>query len=166
MKLKLAALAASTGLATSAFLVGLPAGAQGAPLPLTVTPTSGTDAVFTVSGTGCILEGVPGVIDVFVDGAPLTNDDPNNPDLADEEGSWAIEVSPADPTAPLEPGTLTITATCTVNDGADPATPIVTYDPATYEILAAEVPAEPAPAPAPDAPAPATPVVAEPTFTG
>ena len=166
MKLKLAALAASTGLATTAFLVGLPAGAQEAPLPLTVTPTSGTDGVFAVSGAGCLGELGPGVIDVFIDGEPLVNDDPANPDVADDEGNFAIDVSPADPSIPLEPGVLEITATCTVNDGS--GTVIATYGPASYEILAATPPAStpPAPAPAPEAPAPAVPVVADPTFTG
>jgi len=166
MKLKLAALAASTGLATSAFLAGVPVGAQEAPLPLTVTPTSGADGVFTVSGAGCLGELGPGVIDLFIDGQPLVNDDPENPDLADDEGNWLIDVSPADPSIPLEPAVLEITADCSVNDGT--GTIIATYGPATYEIVAAPAPA-PAPgdpAPAPEAPAPATPVVAEPTFTG
>jgi hypothetical protein len=163
MKFKLAALAASTGLATSAFF-GLPAGAQEGPpaLPVTVDPASGTDGVFTVSGGGCLGEQGPGVIDVFIDGEPLVNDDPNAPDLADDAGNWAIPVSPADPSIPLEPGVLEITATCSVNDGT--GTLIATYGPATYEIVAA-APA-PAPAPEPEAPAPAVPVVAEPTFTG
>jgi hypothetical protein len=162
MKLKLAALAASTGLATSAFFVGLPAGAQEGPpaLPVTVDPASGSDGVFTVSGSGCLGEQGPGVIDVFIDGEALVNDDPNAPDLADEAGNWAIPVSPADPSIPLEPGVLEITATCSVNDGS--GTLIATYGPATYEIVAAA----PAPEPVPEAPAPAVPVVAEPTFTG
>lgn len=163
MKLKLAALAASTGLAASAFFAAVPAGAQ-APLPLTVTPTSGADGVFNVSGTGCVAEETgPGVIDLFIDGEPLVNDDPENPDVADDEGNWTIDVSPADPSIPLEPGVLEITATCTVNDGS--GTVIATYAPASYEIVAA-APAPVDPAPAPEAPAPATPVVAEPTFTG
>jgi hypothetical protein len=162
MKLKLAAVAASTGLAASAFFAAVPVGAQEAP-PLTVTPTSGTDGVFTVSGAGCLAaETGPGVIDLFIDGQALVNDDPNNPDIADDEGNWAIDVSPADPSVPLEPGVLEITADCTVNDGT--GTIIVTYAPATYEITAA-APA-PAPAPAPEAPPAAEPVVAEPTFTG
>lgn len=165
MKLKLATLAATTGLATSAFLVGLPAGAQEAPLPLTVTPTSGADGVFNVSGTGCVAEETgPGVIDLFIDGQALVNDDPENPDVADEEGNWSIDVSPADPSVPLEPGVLEITATCTVNDGT--GTVVATYAPASYEIVAAPAPVDPAPAPEAPAPAPAVPVVAEPTFTG
>jgi hypothetical protein len=163
MKLKLAALAASTGLATSAFFGVLPADAQA--LGLTVTPTSGTDGVFNVSGSGCLGELGPGVVDLFIDGQPLVNDDVADPDVADEEGNWSIDVSPEDPTIPLEPGVLTITATCTVNDGS--GTPIVEYSPATYEIVAAQDPAPaPEPEPVPEAPAPATPVVAEPTFTG
>ena len=170
MKLTLAALAASTGLATSAFFGVLPADAQAQ--PLTVTPTSGTDGVFNVAGGGCLGEQGPGTIDVFIDGQPLVNDDVENPDIADEEGNWSIDISPADPSIPLEPGVLTITATCSVNDAS--GTVIAEYGPATYEILAAEEPAPepapepeaPAPAPEPEAPAPATPVVAQPTFTG
>ena len=167
MKLKLAALAASTGLATSAFFGVLPADAQA--LALTVTPTSGTDGVFNVSGSGCLGEQGPGAIDLFIDDQPLVNDDVENPDVADEDGNWSIDVSPADPSIPLQPGVLTITATCTVNDAS--GTPIVEYSPATYEIVAAEEPApepapEPEPEPEPEAPAPATPVVAQPTFTG
>jgi hypothetical protein len=163
MKLKLAALAASTGLATSAFFGVLPADAQVEPQPLTVTPTSGTDGVFNVSGGGCITESGVGTIDVFIDGQPLVNDDVENPDIADEEGFWSIDVSPADPSIPLEPGVLTITATCFVNDAS--GTVIAEYGPGTYEIVAAQEPA-PEPAPEPEAPAPATPVVAEPSFTG
>ena len=165
MKLKLAALAASTGLATSAFFGVLPADAQA--LGLTVTPTSGTDGVFNVAGSGCLGELGPGTIDVFIDGQPLVNDDVENPDIADEEGNWSIDVSPADPSVPLEPGVLSITATCSVNDAS--GTVIAEYGPATYEIVAAQEPAptpEPEPEPEPEAPAPATPVVAEPTFTG
>lgn len=161
MKLKLAALAASTGLATSAFLAGMPAGAQEGSLPLTVDPTSGADGVFSVSGGGCLGEQGPGVIDLFIDGQPLVNDDPNNPDLADDAGNWIIDVTPADPTVPLEPGTVEITATCSVNDGS--GTVIATYGPATYEIVASTTTTAPPP---PEAPAPAQPVVAEPTFTG
>lgn len=167
MKLKLAALAVSTGLATSAFLVGVPAGAQEeGPLPLTVTPTSGADGVFSVSGGGCVGEEGPGVIDLFIDGAPLVNDDPENPDVADEEGNWIIDVSPADPSVPLEPGTYEITADCTVNDGS--GTVIAEYGPATYELTGdAPAPATTVPAaPSEEILAPAVPVVAEPTFTG
>jgi hypothetical protein len=166
LKIRLAAVAASTGFAASALLAGVPAGAQPAPLPLTIDPTSGADAVFTVSGEGCLLDDVPGVIDVFVDGQPLTNDDPENPDLADPDGSWIFEISPDPGTGPVPPGVVEITATCTVNDGS--GTEIVQYAPAAYEVTAAPEPepAPEAPAPAPEAPAPAVPVVAQPTFTG
>jgi hypothetical protein len=161
MKLKLAALAASTGFAASAFFAGMPAGAQEGSLPLTVDPTSGTDGVFSVSGSGCVSEAGPGVIDLFIDGEPLVNDDPANPDLADDAGNWVIDVTPADPTIPLEPGTVEITATCSVNDGQGNV--IATYGPATYEIVASTTTTAP---PAPEEPAPAQPVRAQPTFTG
>ncbi len=164
MKLRLAALAASTGLAT-AVLAGAPAGAQDAPnLPLTVDPTSGTDGVFTVSGDSCINnETGVGVFNVFIDGEGLVNDDPENPNVANEDGTWSLVVEPFDPSIPLQPGTLEVTAECYVNDAS--GTVIATYGPATYEILPGEQP--PAEEPPAEEPAPpAQPVVAQPTFTG
>jgi hypothetical protein len=163
MKSRLAAAAAASGIAAAALFSVVPAGAQeGGPLPLTVDPATSSDGVFTVSGTGCVAETGPGVIDIFVDGQPLTNDDPQNPDLANADGTWSFELSPDDPTTALEPGVLEITATCSVNDGT--GTAIVEYAPATHEIVAATTPTTP-PAPAPEAPVP-TPVVIEPDFTG
>jgi hypothetical protein len=114
-------------------------------------------------------DGTPGVIDVFVDGSPLTNDDPLNPDLADPDGTWTFTIEPAPGSGPIEPGVLQITATCTVNDGT--GTPIVTYAPATHEVTAAPAPTPTtpptteAPASAPAAPA-AAPVTAQPKTTG
>ena len=113
MKFRLAAATAATGIAAASTLLWVvPAAAQEeppaetGPLPLTVDPASGSDALFTVSGTGCVGPQGPGTFDVFVDGSPLTNDDPNNPDLADAEGNWSIDISPADPSVPLSPGVL------------------------------------------------------------
>jgi hypothetical protein len=163
MKFRLAAAAAASGIAATALFSFVPAGAQeGGALPLTVDPASSSNGVFTVSGTGCLDGENPGVIDVFVDGSPLTNDDPQNPDLANPDGTWSFELSPDDPTVPLEPGVLEITATCTVNDGS--GTEIVQYAPATHEIVAGTTTTAP-PAPAPVAPV-ADPVVVDPTFTG
>jgi hypothetical protein len=174
MKFRLAAATAATGIAAASTLLWVvPAAAQeeppAGPLPLTVDPTSGSDALFTVSGTGCVGPQGPGAFDVFVDGSALTNDDPDNPDLADAEGNWSIDISPADPTVPLSPGVLEITATCSVNDAS--GTEIVEYSPATYEITGAPAPTPTAPptdTPAPPvlvAPA-AVAVVGDPDFTG
>ena len=166
MKFRLAAAAAAaSGIAATALFSFVPAGAQeGGPLPLTVDPASSSNGVFTVSGTGCVANESPGVIDILVDGQPLTNDDPQNPDLANPDGTWSFEISPDDPSVALEPGVLDITARCTVNDGS--GTDIVLYAPATHEIVAAPTPTTVAPpAPAPVAPA-ADPVVADPDFTG
>jgi pyruvate dehydrogenase E2 component (dihydrolipoamide acetyltransferase) len=161
MTIRLAAVAASTSLAASALLGALPAGAQEGPLPLTVDPPSGTDAVFTVSGTDCVQDGTPGFVEIFIDGEFV----PGDTDVADDDGSWAFEISPEG--AAPDPGVLEITATCTDDSGAT----IVEYAAATYEVVAASAPQPtpeaPAPeAPAPAAPAPARPVVAQPTFTG
>lgn len=159
MTIRLAAVAASTSFAASALLGALPAGAQEGPLPLSVDPASGTDAVFTVSGTDCVQDGTPGFVDIFIDGEFV----PGDTDVADDDGSWAFDISPEGGVP--DPGVLAITATCTDESGA----PIVEYAPATYEILATPAPAPEAPAPespAPQAPAPARPVVAQPTFTG
>ena len=115
--------------------------------------------MFTVSGTGCVQDDTPGFVEIFIDGEFV----PGDTDLADDDGSWAFEISP-DGGAPA-PGVLAITATCTDEGDAT----IVTYAGATYEVLAAPAPQPEAPAPeapAPQAPAPARPVVAQPTFTG
>jgi hypothetical protein len=172
MKIWRAATAATTGLAASALLAGVPAGASFPTFPLTVNPATSTDAVFDVSGTGCVKDGAPGVIDVFIDGAPLTNDDPNNPDLADADGSWTFTIEPAPGSGLGEPGVLQITASCTINDGS--GTEILRYAPASHEVVAAPSPTPtptPEPTPAPETPspapaAPAAPVTAQPKTTG
>jgi hypothetical protein len=176
MKTRLVAAAATTGFAVSALLAGTPAGAQAEPLPLTIDPASGTDGVFTVSGTGCVAETGPGAVIIEVAGAPLENADPASPLIANEDGTWSLGVEPVGGLP--DPGTIEVTAECNVNDGAATPTPIVTYAPASYELLPTETPdptAPPAtdpPAPvAPDevilqAPAPAQPVAADPDYTG
>lgn len=174
MKTRLVAAAATTGFAVSVLLAGTPAGAQAEPLPLTIDPASGTDGVFTVSGTGCVADTGPGAVIIEVAGAPLENADPTNPLIANEDGSWSLAVEPVGGLP--DPGLIEVTAECNVNDGAATPTPIVTYAPASYELLPTETPDPTTPpatdAPTPDdgvvveAPAPAEPVAADPTYTG
>lgn len=171
MKHRLASLAAATGFGAAALVAAVPAGAQSEePLPLTVDPPSGpVGTEVTLTGEGCLGELGPGAIEVFVDGVPVEDDDPDNPSLADETGAWGYIIVPQ---PGVQPGVYQVTAICVVNDGS--GTVIAEYGPSPFEVTGdttpePEEPEEPegpgfAEEPAP--PAPATPVVAAPSFTG
>jgi hypothetical protein len=163
MKIRLAAIAATTGFAATAFFAVAPVGAQPAPLPLPITPTSGpVGTTIDLAGTDCLSPAGPGAIEVFVDGAPLINADPANPVLANTDGTWTYPITP-DVGSPA--GTYQITASCFVNDGT--GTLIVAYGPTAFELTEAPAPApEPVPEAPAEEPAPAVAVVAEPDFTG
>jgi hypothetical protein len=167
MRIRRAAVAATTGLVVSALLAGVPVGAQTATLPLNVSPTSGpVGTVVDISGSGCLGPQGPGAVLVFAlfagEELPPVDADPDNPVIADAQGNWSFPVEILPEAA--EAGTFDIAARCTVNDGS--GTVIAEYSRVPFTVTDGTPP----PAPAPEAPvaemAPAKPVEAKPTFTG
>lgn len=167
MRIRRAAVAATTGLVVSALLAGVPVGAQTATLPLNVSPTSGpVGTVVDIWGSGCLGPQGPGAVLVFAlfqgEELPPVDADPDNPVIADAQGNWSFPVEILPEAA--EAGTFDIAARCTVNDGS--GTVIAEYSRVPFTVTDGTPP----PAPAPEAPvaemAPAKPVEAKPTFTG
>ncbi|HET6953375.1 MAG TPA: hypothetical protein VFI47_23555 [Acidimicrobiales bacterium] len=167
MSIRRAAVAATTGLVVSALLAGAPVGAQSAPLPLNVSPTSGpVGTVVDISGSGCLGPEGPGAVLVFAlfqgEELPPVDADPANPVIANADGTWEFPVEILPEAA--EAGSFDIAARCTVNDAS--GTVIAEYARVPFTITDGTPTTEP-PAPADPAPAPAAaPVTATPTFTG
>jgi len=155
---------ASTVAVAVAALFAAPVAAQEEdppPLPINVTPSSGTPGtVFTFSGEGCLGEEGPG----DVEGIVFFIDNEVAGDFAltaDADGSWAVDFDTGVP-EPLPPGVYNVTATCFVSPDSEK---VIEYDFADFELTAPPEPPKP-PTPKPEPAKPAAPVVEEPDFTG